>query len=104
MGYEIISKLNGMYAFAFMTKKKYGLLEISLVKSLYYYHKGKKFIFVSEAKSLQKILNISKRNDKFYNAFQHVSDKTLWKNVYQLPAAHFMEFNINENAKKIIEY
>ena len=26
------------------------------------------------------------------------------ENVYQLPAAHFMEFNINENTKKIIEY
>ena len=67
--------------FAFMTKRKKIWLarDIPGEKPLYYYHKGKKFIFVSEAKSLQKILNISKRNDKFYNAFQHCLDKTLWK-------------------------
>ncbi len=106
-GTKLFQKLNGMYAFSIYDKKKKKIWlarDIPGEKPLYYYHKGKKFIFVSEAKSLQKILNISKRNDKFYNAFQHCLDKTLWKNVYQLPAAHFMEFNINENTKKIVEY
>ena len=59
--------------FVYDKKKKYGFArDIPGEKPLYYYHKGKKFIFVSEAKSLQKILNISKRNDKFYNAFNIV--------------------------------
>ena len=106
-GTKLFQKLNGMYAFSIYDKKKNKIWlarDIPGEKPLYYYHKGKKFIFVSEAKSLKKILNITKRNDKFYSAFQHCLNKTLWKNVYQLPAAHFIEFNINKNTKKLVEY
>ena len=106
-GTKLFQKLNGMYAFSIYDKKKNKIWlarDIPGEKPLYYYHKGKKFIFVSEAKSLKKILNITKRNDKFYSAFQHCLNKTLWKNVYQVPAAHFIEFNINKNTKKLVEY
>lgn len=73
-GIKMFQKLNGMYAFAIYDKKKQKIWlarDIPGEKPLYYYHSGKKFIFVSEAKSLKKLLNLKKRNDKFYNAFQH---------------------------------
>ena len=90
-GLKMYDKLNGMFSFAIYDQKKQKLWlarDIAGEKPLYYYHLGKKFIFTSEAKSLHKVLNLSKRNDKFYNAFQHCLHKTLWKNVYQIPAAH----------------
>ncbi len=106
-GTSMFKKLNGMYAFAIYDKKQQKIWlarDIPGEKPLYYYHSGKKFIFASESKSFNKVVNITKREDKFYNAFQHCLHKTLWKNVYQLPAAHFIEFDIYKNQKKITEY
>jgi len=106
-GLRMFQKLNGMYAFAIYDKKKQKIWlarDIPGEKPLYYYHYGKKFVFVSEAKSLNKILNMSKRKDKFYDAFQHCLHKTLWKNVYQVPAAHYIEYDIKKNQKRVVEY
>lgn len=106
-GKKMFQKLNGMYAFAIYDKKKQKIWlarDIPGEKPLYYYHSGKKFVFVSEAKSLKKLFNLKKRNDKFYNAFQHCLNKTLWEKVYQVPPASILEFDINNNTKTIKEY
>ena len=42
--------------------------------------------------------------NKFFNTFQHCSEETLWKDVYQLPAAHYLEFDIKTKKFSITEY
>ncbi len=107
-GTRIFSKLNGMFAFAvydIRKKKLYLARDIAGEKPLYYIYKDKKLFFASEAKALVKTLNLVKQKSETYEAFQHCLNETLFKNLLQLPAAHYLEYDLNLNKiTKITEY
>ena len=106
-GVKMFDKLNGMFAFAIFDPKTKKLIlgrDIAGEKPLYYYHRGNKFVFSSEAKALPEVLNLQKRQDEFFEAFQHCFVTTLWKDVLELPPAHYLEYDVAKNTKKIVEY
>ncbi len=107
-GFKIFEKLNGMFAFCIYEKKKKRLIlsrDIAGEKPLYYSKVGKKFYFSSEAKAIVSVCNNElSRDNKIYKAFQHCINETLWKNVFQLPAANYLVFNLNTLQFKTKEY
>lgn len=106
-GLKMFDKLNGMFAIAIYDSRKKKLLlarDISGEKPLYYYHQGKKFVFCSEAKALEKVLRLRKQENEFFNAFQHCFLATLWKNVFEIPPAHYLLLDVATGDKKIVEY
>src|SRR5204862_6785874 len=99
--------LNGMYGFAiYDTKKKQILLgrDIAGEKPLYYYHKNNVFAFCSEAKAFASVLPIERTSNDFFETFQHCFGSTLWKNVFELPPAHYLLYDVKTNRNKIVEY
>lgn len=99
-GLGMFNKLNGMFAIAIYDKEKKQLLlarDIAGEKPLYYYHKGDVFAFTSEAKAFQGVVPLEQREDRFFEAFQHVNVETLWKNVYALPAAHHLTYDLSND-------
>jgi len=103
----LLNKIKGMFVFAVYEKKINKLFiarDIPGEKPLYYIKKNGKLYFASEAKALKKLLNLKIVKNKFFNTFQHCSEETLWKDVYQLPAAHYLEFDIKTKKFSITEY
>tara|TARA_A100001011_G_scaffold283370_1_gene293647 strand:- start:768 stop:2303 length:1536 start_codon:yes stop_codon:yes gene_type:complete len=106
-GKKIFEKIKGMFVFAIYekrTKKIFIARDIPGEKPIYYIRKNHKLYFASEAKALKKILNLKSVKDKFFQTFQHCSNSTLWKDVHQLPAAHYMEFDIRSKKLSLVEY
>ena len=106
-GVNMFDKLNGMFSFAIYNSKNKQLIlarDIAGEKPLYYYQKGKKFLFASEAKALAGVLKLEIQNDDYFNAFQHCLLSTLWKDVSTLPPAHYLILDTTTNKKKIVEY
>ena len=106
-GVKMFDRLNGMFACAiYDSVKKQVLLarDISGEKPLYYYHRGGQFVFSSEAKALSAVLSLERREDDFFEAFQHCFQTTLWKDVFEVPPAHYLLFDLGTSTKKIVEY
>ena len=64
-GEKMFDKLNGMFSFAIYNSQNKQLIlarDIAGEKPLYYYHKGKKFSFASEAKALAGVLKLKIRD------------------------------------------
>ena len=106
-GLKALDKLNGMFAFAIYDKRKKILVmarDIAGEKPLYYYQRGKTFAFASEAKAFFDVLPIS-INDKneFFESFEHCHITTLWREVKELPAAHYLIYDIQNNCIKSIK-
>ena len=106
-GKNVLNKIKGMFVFAIYEKRKKNLFiarDIPGEKPLYYTRKNNKFYFASEAKSTFQILDLKVIKNKFFETFQHCSGETLWKNVYQLPAAHYLEYDFKTKKLSINEY
>ncbi len=106
-GKNVLNKIKGMFVFAIYERKTSKLTiarDIPGEKPLYYVRKNNKLYFASEAKALKKLLNPKKITNKFFETFQHCSNQTLWKDIYQLPAAHYMEYNLKTKNFLIKEY
>ncbi len=103
-GQKCLNKFKGVYAFAilntktnelFIARDKFG------TKPLYYTTVGKQFIFASEIKALLKHPSV-KREVSYpalheYFSFQNIfSDRTLFKNIFLLPAGHYMKIKGNK--------
>ena len=96
-GTKMFDQLNGMFSFCIYDKKKNKIIlsrDIAGEKPLYYLKKNNKFYFASEAKAIAHVTNTKLISDKFYEAFQHCLTKTLWKDVFQLPAASYLILDI----------
>ena len=106
--YSMFDKINGMFSFALFDKKKQKLImarDIAGEKPLYYIHKKNIFTFASEAKAIKKIYNLKhNKKDIFYKNFQHCLRTTLWKDLYELPAAHYLEYDLLNKKIRIKEY
>lgn len=106
-GARMFSRLNGMFAFALYDTRERSLIlarDVAGEKPLYYLDDGEKFIFASEAKAIHAIVPLEKREAPFFDAFQHCHTATLWKDVYEIPAAHYMEYDVERGRSKIYEY
>lgn len=106
-GVKMFDKLNGMFAFAIYDSHKKRLWlgrDIAGEKPLYYYHRGKTFAVCSEAKALGEVLTLEQRPDDFFESFQHCFRTTLWKHVYEVPPAHYLEYDLETNRKTLVEY
>ena len=107
-GKNCFSKFNGMFAagiYDLKKKKLYLVRDIAGEKPLYYYKNNKDFAFASEAKAFHKNFSLTKNTDrKFFNSFQHCLNKTLWKEVFSLPPASFMEISLENYKIKIDKY
>ena len=105
--FKMFDKLNGMFAFCIFDRKNNKIIlsrDISGEKPLYYLKKNNKFYFSSEAKAIVAVANPQLVKNKIYDAFQHCLSKTLWKDVYQLPAANYLVLDIKTLNFKTNEY
>ncbi len=100
-GTNMLSKLKGMFAFAiydvkknkvFMARDRFG------IKPLYYTFQNNVFVFGSEIKALLSFSSVKKEIRKesvaCFLANRYVPTPfTIWKNILQLPPAHYLELN-----------
>ncbi len=106
---DCLSKLNGMFAFAVWDELEKTLTLVrdrAGIKPLYYAKVGDKFLFASEIKAILASKLIRAELDfeglnQFLTFLWTVHEKTLFKNIYQLPPAHFLvwkngEINVKE--------
>ena len=97
-GIDVLDKLRGMFAFSIWDSKK-ELMFLARdrigIKPLYYYHKGDKFLFGSEIKSIledatvPRVVNLQAMYD--YIGFEFVpAPQTMFKDIYKVPAGHYL--------------
>ena len=98
-GVDFVNKLEGMFVIAIYDKDKLLIFRDRFGKKPLYYTNGKSFIFASELKAIKvhlkhKELNIDALHS--YLAFLAPSfDQTFYKDVYKLPASHYLIFENN---------
>ncbi|MBI4132314.1 MAG: hypothetical protein HY474_01645 [Candidatus Sungbacteria bacterium] len=96
-GTKMFDRLNGMFAFALYDAKRKELIlarDIAGEKPLYYYRRGPRFVFSSEAKAIPEAVNVQHRENEFFEAFQHCFLTTPWKDVLEVPPASYLRYNI----------
>ena len=105
---DFLSELNGIYAFAICDSNEVICVRDRLgVKPFFYYQDQEKIIYASEIKAILQYGIKAEPNNKIisqylkYGVYDH-SNETFFKNIYQLPAAHYMK--INENGIQIEKY
>jgi asparagine synthase (glutamine-hydrolysing) len=97
-GEECVQYLRGMFAFAIWDERKQRIFlarDRLGQKPLYYYCDGRRLVFGSELKCLLEDPTIPKEIDHeaLYDYFMYLyvpAPKTIYKNIYQLPPAHYM--------------
>jgi asparagine synthase (glutamine-hydrolysing) len=111
LGTAFVKELNGDYAIAIFDKQKNKILLLRDrfgVKPLYYYIKDRTLIFASEIKAiLATNLNFKLDDESIekYFVFKYVpEDNTLYKNIYRLTPAHFIEYDIKTGKLTKHEY
>ncbi|NPV50432.1 MAG: asparagine synthase (glutamine-hydrolyzing) [Candidatus Methanofastidiosum sp.] len=101
-GKEMLSKLNGMFAFCIYDSNKKQLLlarDRTGVKPLYYCFDGNKFIFSSEIKAIlahniPKVINYNSL--AFYLMYGYTLDESLIGGIKQLPPATYLIFDLEK--------
>ena len=108
---ESFSMLRGMFAFAlwdnrnkklFLVKDRYG------IKPLYYYADSEKLVFASMVKAVIEsgIVPVQKKSDAYIGFLLFGSvplPMTTYKDIFGLPAGHYLEFDESGN-KKLVKY
>ena len=112
---DCLQKFDGMFAFAIWDAKKRKLFAARDrfgEKPFYFYHDNGNFIFASEMKALWSV-GVEKTTDNKmllnYLALgyvQNANDKeqTFFENIYSLPPAHFLEFDLAAFDYEIYSY
>ena len=114
-GIEFIKKLRGQFAFAIWDenlKKCFIVRDRAGIKPLYYTQHNEQFIFASEIKAIIEDRSIPRHvNEKaLYHYLTFLTSpppETLFKGIFKLPAAHYMEISINDQTApdiKITKY
>jgi asparagine synthase (glutamine-hydrolysing) len=107
---EAFLKFNGMFAIAFLDRHDKTLMlarDRYGIKPLYYARQNNKFYFASEQKailadpSFKRVIN--KKALLEYFTFQNIfTNQTLLKDIFLLPAGHWMKVNFASNYKETI--
>ncbi len=101
---DCLPKLNGMFAFAVWDKREKSLTLVrdrTGIKPLYYAKIGEKFVFASEIKAILASKLIRAELDfeglhQFLTFLWTAAPHTLFKDIYQLPPAHFLVWKNGE--------
>jgi asparagine synthase (glutamine-hydrolysing) len=101
---DCLAKLNGMFAFAVWDEREKSLTLVrdrAGIKPLYYAKIGEKFVFASEIKAMlaSKLIKPELEFEglhQFLTFLWTVPPHTLFKDVYQLPPAHFLVWKDGE--------
>lgn len=101
-GIQVLNKLNGIFAFAILDKKKNKLLlarDHFGVKPFYYYHSGNQLIFGSEIKSFTKIPAFDKTLNyraivNYINFLWCPGEMTPFAKTHKLLPGHFIEIDL----------
>lgn len=109
---ELLSRLNGMFAFCIYDKKKnkiYIARDRLGEKPLYYFYNEQDFVFGSELQSILESRKIPLRISKIalysYLAVHYVpGDMCIIKDVKKLLPGHYLEFDVQNFTLKIVEY
>ncbi len=107
-GIDCLDKLNGMFAFAIWDELEKTLILVrdrAGIKPLYYSKIGNQFVFASEIKAILASKLIKAELDleglnQFLTFLWTVPPHTLFKNIYQLPPAHFLVWKNREITTK----
>jgi asparagine synthase (glutamine-hydrolysing) len=99
-GIDCFAKLDGMFSFALWDKKQRKLFLVRDnfgIKPLHYYYDGKRLVFCSEIKGILQDKKIKREVDfqalhYFLNVRYIPGERTLLKNIYRLPPAHYLLF------------
>ena len=111
-GKNMVSRLNGMFAFVIYDKrnnKLFGARDHFGIKPFYYSMSGGRFSFASELKSLLKLPWIKKDVDPqsvyHYFTFQAVpAPSTIFSGVMKLPAGNYIEYDIESGSIRTEQY
>ncbi len=109
---DLLQKIKGMFAFAMLDEanhKLYLVRDRFGIKPLYYFKKGSHFIFASELKAILKSGIPAKEIDfssfADYFVYRYIpSPKTIWKDTYKLPPAHYLKVDLQSKSTNISEY
>lgn len=111
-GIDFINRLKGMFAIAiydksinkiFLVRDRFG------IKPLYYFYNDNHLVFASELKAILKSELVNKEIDftafADYFVYRYIpSPKTIWKQVYKIPPAHYLSFDIDSFSLSLTEY
>jgi asparagine synthase (glutamine-hydrolysing) len=117
-GYEewgmrrLLERIKGMFSFAIWDeskKKLFAARDRFGIKPFVYYKGESEFIFASELKAVASYPNFKKEIDEFaisdFLIYSYIPfDKTVWKNTYKLPPAHYLEFDFETFSLKTERY
>lgn len=111
-GKEMLSKLNGMFAFVIYDRnnqKLFAARDRFGIKPFYYSISDGRFTFASELKSILKLPWISKEINRqsvydFFTVQSIPAPGTIFHSVLKLPAATCLEFDLNEKSVKTVRY
>src|SRR5882672_1200868 len=111
-GTDCLKRLNGMFAFAILDRRRQRLVlarDHFGIKPLYYHRHQDKFVFASEIKGIlaSGIYSPDINWQGFYDYFTYLyvpCPETIYREVYQLPPAHFLEFDLKSNQSRIARY
>ncbi|MBF0216320.1 MAG: asparagine synthase (glutamine-hydrolyzing) [Candidatus Omnitrophica bacterium] len=102
-GSGCLDRFNGMWSFVIFDSRKRGLFgarDRFGVKPFYYYINNKVFAFASEIKALLKLpfmerrINREAAFDYLVMNREEVSEETMFKGIFELPPAHYFEFDL----------
>lgn len=108
-GKECLQKLLGMFAFAIFDANKSSLFlarDVFGIKPLYYTNQQNQFVFASEIKAISQLpiaKNINVQRAYYYLRYglTDFENETMLADIFQLPAAHYLEINLNQPHKLI---
>lgn len=111
-GIDFVKELKGMFAIAIYDKKinKVFLIRDRFgIKPLYYFFNESCLIFASELKAIlssglvKKEIDYSSFSDYF--VYRYIpSPKTIWKNIYKIPPANLLTFDVDTFSHSLFEY
>ena len=110
--YDMLNRLNGMFAFAIYDKKEQIVLlarDQMGIKPLHYFFKDGTFAFASEIKSLLAAgfsdRRINEESIWHYLSLQCVpAPLTIYEDIYALPCAHYLIFDLNSSEITVKKY
>jgi asparagine synthase (glutamine-hydrolysing) len=111
-GTDCFKRLNGMFAFAILDRRRKKLVlarDHFGVKPLYYYRSHDKFVFASEIKGIlaSGLYSANINWQGYYDYFTYLyvpCPETMFKDIYQLPPAHYLEFDLTTNQSHVSRY
>jgi asparagine synthase (glutamine-hydrolysing) len=111
-GPECVRRLNGMFAFAILDRRRRKLLlarDHLGIKPLYYYHGNGRFVFGSEIKAILASgvysADVNWQGLSDYFTYLYVPcPETIYRGIFQVPPAHALELDLPTNELRLWQY